>query len=1547
MLKWGGIAVLTPLLLFAACTALLYFPPVQNWAVKQASAYASKQTGMDISVGKVRLRFPLDLSVEDVKVIQQNDSLPQVRDTVADVGRVKVDVQFLPLLKKQVHIDALELHDVKFNTTNFVKSARVKGTVGQLRLESHGIDLKQELLKLDHAEISDARVDVALSDTVPPDTTKSDNRWRILADQLKVKNTDVTVHMPGDTLQVQAHLGQAEVSNGSFDLGSGHYQVGKLDLKESSVKYDNRFEPRQKGLDYNHLDLTDVSLGIDSLTYQEPKLDLQLRHASMKEKSGLQIDDLSGHVSMDDQRLRIPGMKLRTPESEVQMDLDMDLNTFSATTPGQLNGTIHAKLGKQDLMRFMGDMPQDFKRRWPNQQLSIDGVARGNMDRMQFAGLNLNLPGAFHARATGHVENLSDLKRLKADVDIDAKTQNIDFVKALLDKDMQKQLRLPPTALNGNVKVDGNSYATDLTAREGGGSMHLKGSLDANRMKYQARVKTQAMPLQHYLPGMGLNPLTADIDIDGQGFDPMSPKTRMNAKARIGKFKYAGYSLDGMTADARVSNGRGRAHVISHNGLLDGDVTVDALLNTKNIRATVAADVVKADLHKLGFTHEPFDLGLCGHIDVATNQRDYYKVQGYVSDITVYNRGERFRPEDIELDILTRRDTTRAIVDCGDFHLNMAARGGYEQLMKAGNVIAAEMKNQMNERVIDFVQLREQLPEARIRLTSGKNNFIAKMLARMGYGMKNVDMDMTSSPVAGLNGTVRIDSLIAAGVQLDTIRLALKSDQDHITYHGQIRNNERNPQYTFNALFEGSLEDRGTNLTARLFDDKGKLGVGLGIAATMEPGGLRFQFAGMDPVLGYKKFTVNKDHYIFLSNDQRVSANLSLRGDNGEGVQVYSNDDNLEALQDLTLSLHRFDLAKMLSVLPYAPKLTGVANGDFHVIKTTDELSVSSDLSVDNLTYENCPMGNLSTEFVYMPKEDGSHYVDGILMQDGEEIGLLRGTYSGEGDGHLDAELQLERMPLSMVNGFIPDQLFGLQGFAEGTLAVKGSLKRPKVDGEVFLDGGYLVSEPYGMRLRFANDPVRIVGSRLLLENFEIFGHNNNPLNIYGNIDFSNLDRMTMDVRMKAENYQLIDAKETYQSVAYGKAFVNFYGRMNGPLDNLDMRGKLDVLGTSDVGYILRDTPLTTDNQLDELVKFTNLSDSIEEAIVRPALNGFKMDMTIDISKGAHVMAYLNADHSNYIDLMGGGSLRMRYNPADHLRLNGKYTLSNGEMKYSLPIIPLKTFTIQDGSYLEFTGDVMNPTLNITAMEQTKATVSGTSGVGRSVAFNCGVIITKTLNDMGLEFTLDAPEDLSLHNELMAMSKEQRGKLAVSLLTTGMYLADGNTNAFSMNSALSSFLNSEINNLTGNALRTLDLSFGLDNSTDATGNTHMDYSFKFAKRLWNNRLKITVGGKVSTGADYLDRNDSFFDNVSLEYRLDDTANKYVTLFFQNNAYDWLDGYTQEYGGGFIWRRSLQHFKDIFSLKGEKVTLPMRTDSLRRGSMMMSVPGDTTKTIRHE
>ena len=178
------------------------------------------------------------------------------------------------------------------------------------------------------------------------------------------------------------------------------------------------------------------------------------------------------------------------------------------------------------------------------------------------------------------------------------------------------------------------------------------------------------------------------------------------------------------------------------------------------------------------------------------------------------------------------------------------------------------------------------------------------------------------------------------------------------------------------------------------------------------------------------------------------------------------------------------------------------------------------------------------------------------------------------------------------------------------------------------------------------------------------------------------------------------------------------------------MKGKLDVLSNTNVAYILRDSPLTTDNHLDELVKFVNVKDSISKLRVeRPQLSGFKMDMTVSVTSGAQMMAYLNTNHSNYVDLSGDGQLRLTYNPTDQIKLTGRYNLAGGEMKYSLPVIPLKSFHIKNGSYIEFTGELLNPRLNIAATEINKAQVER-GGTTRSVQFECGVVITKTLTDM-------------------------------------------------------------------------------------------------------------------------------------------------------------------------------------------------------------------------
>ena len=113
LMKWGGIILLTPILLILLLTVMLNLPPVLNRAVMQVAAYASESTGMDISVQYVKLVFPLKLGVEGVKVLQPIDSLknsPNLalrakKDTVADIQQMVVDVQLMPLFSNQVMLD--------------------------------------------------------------------------------------------------------------------------------------------------------------------------------------------------------------------------------------------------------------------------------------------------------------------------------------------------------------------------------------------------------------------------------------------------------------------------------------------------------------------------------------------------------------------------------------------------------------------------------------------------------------------------------------------------------------------------------------------------------------------------------------------------------------------------------------------------------------------------------------------------------------------------------------------------------------------------------------------------------------------------------------------------------------------------------------------------------------------------------------------------------------------------------------------------------------------------------------------------------------------------------------------------------------------------------------------------------------------------------------------------------------------------------------------------------------------------------------------------
>ena len=74
---------------------------------------------------------------------------------------------------------------------------------------------------------------------------------------------------------------------------------------------------------------------------------------------------------------------------------------------------------------------------------------------------------------------------------------------------------------------------------------------------------------------------------------------------------------------------------------------------------------------------------------------------------------------------------------------------------------------------------------------------------------------------------------------------------------------------------------------------------------------------------------------------------------------------------------------------------------------------------------------------------------------------------------------------------------------------------------------------------------------------------------------------------------------------------------------------------------------------------------------------------------------------------------------------------------------------------------------------------------------------------------------------------------------------------------------------------------------------------------------------MSTGADAKNSAESFINNVSVEYRLDESATRYVKVFYDRNSQDPLEGQLTKTGAGLVLRRKTDRLSELFIFKKKK------------------------------
>lgn len=1565
IVKYTLRTLLVVLLLVLLIPALLYIPAVQDFIRGKAVGYASEALGMELSVGRIRLAFPLRLTVEETLLVDR-------ADTLVDCGKLSVDVALWPLIRKEVVVRSFELDRIAAHYRDSTGGLDMRIAAGQLALEEARADLRAQTAGIARIALSDGDIFLDLAESAPAEKADSTAplAWSFDIRQISIGNTAFGMRTAPAATELSVRLADGEIEACRVGLGSqqvdvksvlldrGAYsyltapadpeqepaaepaspddatpslpwtvRVGSVALTDNRAEYGTLGHRPAAGFDPAFIALSALDLTIDSVYNRGADIALQIRRLAFTERSGLAVRDASGRFEMDSTGIALSGFELETRYSQLRAELSAGPGILRMGPATPLSADLSATVNTQEIAAlYPTAIPPALNDRTVRMKLT----AAGTLTDIGRIGLDVSSPGHLDFTANGRAQNLLDPELLNASARFEGDFRDMNFLVELLpDSALRRRVAIPDQiGLHGSAATDRGALSVASTLAVDAGRIILNGRLDPRKESYDAELRCDSFPVNRFLPADSLGMLALSLTARGAGFDPFQTQTRTSLRAQIDHAEYRGYDFGGIGLEADLEEQHISGALSDRNEALRLSLLLSGMLTEEQQQVRIAGKVANFDLAQMGFTPERIGGSFLLDASASATRRGSYAARIGLDSIEIRNgyRTDRIRPTSVAFASDTA--STRAEISSGDLSLRFSSRSPLDSLIAALTRSADTLARQIRLQSVDIEQLQPVLPDFDLQATAGRNNILNNLLRSRKASFDALEIRGGNHDSQPVSLRMRVEGLASGGIVLDTVKLGIAQEARQLAYYLRVANTPGNLDHVAQAAVYGSLAGNTGQLNLWQKDRSGREGFRFGFDVAWTDSLIRASVTPRNPLFGFEPWEVNPGNYLVYRFDKRVEADLDMT----HGTQRF-------ALRSVTapgspdgirLDIAGLNIGSMLELLPSAPPVDGVLGADVTLNLAPDSLCLRGDVSVSELSYAKQRFGNINFGLFY--GQGRGHRADARLTLDGTEVLAVGGDYRADRESPLDLTVTVPGLPLQPVNIFLPADMLRLSGDLQAKVHAQGTPDRLNLNGGVRFAGTEVRVPMIGTSFRLSSDTIRIADSRVRFDSYAVTAPNKNPLTIRGSVDLSDFARMKADLALRASDFQFVNVARKEKAPVYGKAYLDLDATARGPLDELVVRGSLALLGGTDISYVMQDSPMDVKERPQNVVTFVSFRDldaqEPPEAAPAVKIGGMDMLMNVDINSDVKAGVDLSANGENRIDLQGGGNLTYTMNPLGDVSLSGKYVLSGGTVRYNPPVISQKIFRITPDGYVEWVGNIADPAFNITAVETVRANVSSDDQDARPVNFNISINIRNTLNDLEVSFDLSAPEDLTLQNELNSLTAEQRATQAMNLLIYNTYTGPGSTGKASSENPLNSFIQKELNQWAQNNLKGVDLSFGINSyGEDDPNGQRTDYSYRLSKNLFSNRVRAVIGGKISTDADPSQNlKENLIDDISLEYMLTKRDNMYLRLFRHTGYESILEGEITETGVGFVIRKKLLRLGDLFRLTKRSIEKQQRNES---------------------
>lgn len=1560
---------------FVLLPSVLYIPAVQRYVTGVICENVEEATGYEVEIGQLSLKFPFRFSLADVLVKDEH------RDTLISGRHMEFNVRLYPLLAGRVELVGLDLQDGYYRMVSEDSAMTLVARLHRFQLMrtdygllSNHIDVSSA--RLDKADVS-LMMDARRSKTQPEDTTSSTSPLLITLNQLDINDITYTMAMMPtiDTLKATVKNGRIEGVNVNLannlakvktvdikTLSADYWQptaaaaeifakqipadtvvtatmsepwtvvVDRFSLSDSRALYATRGVRPSSGFDAGYIEVDSVNIEIDDLYNRGTILRVPLTKLTANERCGVKLRNASGLFAMDDKTIRAEGFNLSTDGSAIKVDAELAASALSGDEDAALKADVETTISLDDagkIMPLLKPMWSSLGEKRADLKVSVGGTMR----RLAVNEVRVAVPGVVDVGMKGTFTDALQPDLMAGKMDIDGRLTGGNYLKKTLG--LTGDINVPPVSVKGTVDYRDQTVDGRATATVAGGRMVADGRLNMKRESYDAQVRLAGFNVASVLPTLGVGTVDADVTADGRGYDPYTMTATLLAD--IANVEYDGVSYQDISLAADLDKGQCTASITSDDEKARLNLDVDGSLTPDVYKMKIDGRIDNVDLVAMKVSTER----LAGGMDVTGEgvvdfSEDFYAGYMRLSNLFILLPNNTFRTDSIDCGFASNPTETRARVRNNDMTLKFFSPLGVRALASTFGSVLPDVDSMLLKQRLDLVKLNSKLPRFTASFNSKDRNIVRKYIAGTGTTYDGIDLTIDKAEELKIDG--RVEGLTVSGVKFDALTLDSRTESDSLLFNLAVANEPDNMELLKSASLAGTVSANRATLYVTQVDKFDEKGFDFGLHAEVNDSILTAGLYPLNPRIASLDWSINQGNFVtYDMSRNQFRADLSIRSGLKSKIDIYTDRDSLFH-KGLNVDLAGINLRDWLVLSPFAPPIEGELSGMMKVNFNDKFYWGDAQVRIEEMRYGKRRVGDVDLDAKLAMTDDAMKtFALGNMKIDGDEFMTLKG-YKNDSlpESEYNLDLELKRMPLTRVSAFIPESVGSLTGYLNGKMEVRGTLKEPAINGYLQFDSAQVKMPTFGALLTFDDQRVPVTDGRVQFNNYKLTGANDQPMTVNGHVDLStDVDHIMTNLTVKGKNVQIVSGKKVGKSELYGKGFIDMNAIVSGPLDGLDIKATMSILAGTNLTYVYQSTTASlSEITEDDVVKFVNFSDtvSVDADTLYHDQHAMRIKAALIIEPNAVFNVNLSPDGKNKVQIDGEGMLSYSQNDQGDISLIGRYAVNSGYVRYSPPMMSEKNFKFKEGSYLSWNGDLLNPTLNVEAVQSMKVNVSNGSEGSRNVPFDVSLNVGGTLGELTVAFDLSTDGDMTIANELSAMTAEQRAEQAMNLLLYNMYtgsssVASNPAGGLSGNMAFS-FLESMVNKWAASSIQGVDLSFGIDQQDkvkDGSVTKSTSYSYKVSKSVFDDRFSIAVGGNYVSDASAEDNlAQNLVNDISFEYKLNKTGTSNVKLFYHKEYESILEGEITEYGCGFVWKRKIASFRYMF--KFLKFLQPKRKDN---------------------